>query len=107
MLSLTSTPSALLPVAMLPTRTVPCMGASQVEVGLAIPRHRAAPTFVAPEFTAPVSAAPKAALFGPGTPAASQEKSAWQQPTDNKYAHTTRIAPAGGEVGSHPPRDPV
>ena len=105
MLSLTSSPAtlpatqpfALPPVATLATPTLPCMGASQVEAGLAIPRHRVAPTF----------AAPMAALFGPGTQAASQAKSAQQQLIDNKYAHTARIAPTGGEVGSHPARDPV
>ena len=105
MLSLTSTPAAAQPY-VLPAATLPYMGASQVGAGLAIPRHRAAPTFAAPTFAAPTFAAPSAALFGPGTQAASQVKSA-QQPIDNKYANTARIAPTGGEVGPHPARDPV
>ena len=94
MLSITSLPVVTLPATQ--PFALPYMGASHTECGLAIPRHRVAPTF----------AAPTAALFGPGTQAASQAKSA-QQLIDNTYAHTTRIAPTGGEVGSHPARDPV
>jgi hypothetical protein len=94
---------------MLPTRTVPCMGASQVEVGLAIPRHRAAPALAASGFAGPAFAGSKAALVGPGAQAASQVSPARQQLSDNskKYAHTTRIAPTGGAVGPHSARDPV
>jgi hypothetical protein len=47
-------------------------------------------------------------LFGNATHAAGQVNSAWQQPTSQKYAHTTRIAAAGGgALGPHPARDPV
>jgi hypothetical protein len=47
-------------------------------------------------------------LFGNATHAAGQVSSAWQQPTSQKYAHTTRIAAAGGgALGPHPARDPV
>ncbi len=47
-------------------------------------------------------------LFGNATHEARQAKSAGQQPISQKYAHTTRIAAAGGgALGSHPARDPV
>ena len=46
--------------------------------------------------------------FGNAIHAARQAKSAGQQPTSQKYAHTTRIAAAGGgAMGPHPARDPV
>ena len=47
-------------------------------------------------------------LFGNATHAAAQVSSAWQQPTSQKHAYTTRIAAAGGgALGPHPARDPV
>ena len=47
-------------------------------------------------------------LFGNATQAAGQVSSAWQQRTSQKFAHTTRIAAAGGgALGPHPARDPV
>ena len=48
-------------------------------------------------------------LFGNATHAAGQVSSAWQQPTSQKYAHTTRIAAlkGSGALGPHPARDPV
>jgi hypothetical protein len=49
-----------------------------------------------------------ATLFGNATHAAGQADSARQQRTSKKYAHTTRIAAAGGgALGPHPARDPV
>ena len=89
------------------------VGALFVSGCTAVPRVRATETAVvaaaAEAVFADLRPRPSAGpvLIGNATHEARQEKSAWQQPTDNKYAHTTRIAPAGGEVGSHPPRDPV
>ena len=48
------------------------------------------------------------AAFGAGAPAATAAEPARMQRTTNKYADTTRIAPAsGGAWGPHPAREPV
>ena len=81
----------------------------------AVPRERAMETAVARTAAAEAFFAglrPKPStgpvLFGNATLAAGQVSSAWQQRTSQKYAHTTRIAAAGGgALGPHPARDPV
>jgi hypothetical protein len=46
--------------------------------------------------------------YGSGATEAGQADFTWQQRTIRNYAHTTRIASAGGGApGSHPARDPV
>ena len=68
-------------------------GTAAADVILARPRPQASPASV---------------FFGSATHAAGQPNSAWQQRTSQKYAHTTRIAAAGGgALGPHPARDPV
>jgi hypothetical protein len=91
------------------------MGALFVGGCTAVPRVRATETAVVAAAAEAVFAdkrpRPSAGpvLFGNATThEARQEKSAWQQPTSQKYAHTTRIAAAGGgAVGPHSARDPV
>jgi hypothetical protein len=89
------------------------MGALFVDGCTALPRVRATDTAVAA--AAEVVFADRRprpgagpVILGHATHEARQEKSAWQQPTSQKYAHTTRIAAAGGgALGPHPARDPV
>jgi hypothetical protein len=89
------------------------MGALFVSGCTALPRVRATDTAVAAAAEAVFAdrhprpgAGP--VILGRATHEARQEKSAWQQPTSQKYAHTTRIAAAGGgALGPHPARDPV
>jgi hypothetical protein len=97
-----------------PTHVPFRMGASFVGGCTAVPRVRATETAVAAAAAEAVFAGPRPrpsagpVLFGNATHEAGQAKSAWQQPTSQKYAHTTRIAAAGGgAVGPHPARDPV
>lgn len=91
------------------------MGASLFGADAAVPRERAMETAVTRTAAAEAAFAglrpqPNAGplVFSNATHAAGQASSAWQQPTSQKYAHTTRIAAAGGgALGPHPARDPV
>jgi hypothetical protein len=101
--------------AAMPARARFRMGASLFGGCAAVPRERALETAVARTAAAEVvfaglrpepSAGP--VLLGNATHAAGQVSPAWQQRTSQKYAHTTRIAAAGGgALGPHPARDPV
>ena len=90
------------------------MGALFVSGCTALPRVRGTDTAVAAAVAEAVFADPYPrpgagpVILGHATHEARQEKSAWPQPTSQKYAHTTRIAAAGGgALGPHPARDPV
>jgi hypothetical protein len=90
------------------------MGALFVGGCTALPRVRATDTVIAAAAAEAVFADPHPrpvagpVILGNATHEARQEKSAWPQPTSQKYAHTTRIAAAGGgALGPHPARDPV
>jgi hypothetical protein len=86
------------------------MGALFVSGCTALPRVRATDTAAAEAVFADPHPRPGAGPVIPGhaTHEARQEKSAWQQPTSQKYANMTRIAAAGGgALGPHPARDPV
>ena len=81
----------------------------------AVPRVRLLETAAARTAAADVDlarprpqASPESVFFGSATHAAGQANSARQQRTSQKYAHTTRVAAAGGgAMGPHPARDPV
>jgi hypothetical protein len=101
--------------AAMPARARFRMGASLSGGCAATPRERAMETAVARSAAAEAvfaglrpqpSAGP--VLFGNATHEAGQVSPAWQQRNSQKYAHTTRIAAAGGgALGPHPARDPV
>lgn len=79
------------------------MGASITCGCQAVPRDRAAAVAAARPQASTV-----AVHVGTGCTAAGQAEPSWQQRTTEKYAHTTRIATAGGgSLGPHPARDPV
>lgn len=91
------------------------MGASLLGGCAAVPRDLALETAVVRTAAADVffarprpQASEGSVLFGNATHAPGQADSARQQRTSQKYAHTTRIATAGGgALGPHPARDPV
>ncbi len=101
--------------AAMPTRALTRTGASLLRGCAPVPGARSLEAATSrPGAAEPVFARPRpqastgSVLFGNATHAAGQADSARQQRPSQKYAHTTRIATAGGgAMGPHPARDPV
>jgi hypothetical protein len=109
MLSLIS-PANVTPVRAQSRTGAAFQGGSPAETRLRVIEMAAVRTSAADEvFARPrPQASTGATFFGNATHAAGQADSARQQRTSKKYAHTTRIAAAGGgALGPHPARDPV